>query len=133
VGKERYSFSSEMKRKAHKRAELFNSHKTKEVHHIVSKFTCNKYKLPLMLTKTDDNAIALERDLHAWIHGQRLTKEQRIEILGDDLSELEKSIDDNEIEWTGFDNDDYIFLAVALLGIREEYFNEARVNKRTSY
>jgi len=53
-----------------------------------------------------------------------LQKAQLIEILGDDLSPLEKEIDDSEIEWCGFDEDDFIFLAIALLGINENYFKK---------
>jgi len=130
VSSERYNFSNEMKIKAHKKAQLINPQKTKDVHHIVSKYTANKYNLPTMLIRNDDNAIALEKDLHGWIHGNRLNETQLIEVLGDDLSELEKKIDDYEIEWKGFDEDDYIFLAVAFLGIASEYFNQNRVYQR---
>jgi hypothetical protein len=119
-----------MKSKAHKRAELNNPKQSKDVHHIVSKFTANKYNLPTCLVKTDDNAIALEKNFHSWIHGNRLSEAQLTEVLGDDLSELEKKIDDYEIEWKGFTEEDYIFLAVAYLGIAQEYFNEARVYQR---
>jgi hypothetical protein len=119
-----------MKIKAHKRAELFNPAQSKDVHHIVSKFISNKYNLPTCLVKNDLNAIALERDFHSWIHGNRLTKRQLIEVLGNEISELEKQIDDREIGWEGFTEDDYIFLAVAYLGIDEEYFQEPHKLKR---
>jgi hypothetical protein len=119
-----------MKIKAHKRAELFNPQEPKDVHHIVSKFTANKYNLPTCLVKTDDNAIALERDFHSWIHGNRLTTEQLAELLGDEMTEWDYNHSDSEIEWKGFDNDDYIFLAVAYLGIAQDYFNEQRVYKK---
>ena len=119
-----------MKIKAHKRAELINPQKSKDVHHIVSKFTANKYGLPTHLVKRDENAIALERDFHSWIHGNRLTKRQLIEVLGNEISELEKQIDDREIGWEGFTEEDYIFLAVAYLGIAEEYFQEPHKLKR---
>jgi len=123
-----------MKEKAHKRAELFEPQKQKNVHHIVSKFTANKYNLPTPLVKNDNNAIALEKDFHDWIHGQRLTKAQFINLMKDDcfqkLFELEKQIDEFEVEYKGFDNDDYICLAVAYLGIAQEYFNEQRVYQR---
>lgn len=130
MSSERYNFSNEMKIKAHKRAELINPQKSKDVHHIVSKFTANKYGLPTHLVKRDENAIALERDFHSWIHGNRLTKRQLIELLGNEISELEKQIDDREIGWEGFTEDDYIFLAVAYLGIDEEYFQEPHKLKR---
>jgi hypothetical protein len=119
-----------MKIKAHKRAELINPQKSKDVHHIVSKFTANKYGLPTHLVKRDENAIALERDFHAWIHGCRLTPQQIIVLLGNEISELEKQIDDREIGWEGFTEDDYIFLAVAYLGIDEKYFQEPHKLKR---
>ncbi len=119
-----------MKIKAHKRAELNNPKQSKDVHHIVSKFTANKYNLPTCLVKTDDNAIALERDFHSWIHGNRLTTEQLAELLGDEMTEWDYNHSDSEIEWKGFDNDDYVFLAVAYLGIAQDYFNEQRVYKK---
>lgn len=119
-----------MKIKAHKRAELINPQKSKDVHHIVSKFTANKYGLPTHLVKRDENAIALEKDFHSWIHGNRLTTEQLAELLGDEMTEWDYEHSDCEIEWKGFDNDDYIFLAVAYLGIAQEYFNEQRIYQR---
>ena len=119
-----------MKEKAHKRAELFNPEQSKNVHHIFPKSLANKYNIPTHLIRIDENAIALERDFHDWIHGLRLSKEQLIDIIGGDLSELEESLSDCEIEWKGFDEDDYIFLAIALLGIAEEYFDKSRVYKR---
>lgn len=119
-----------MKIKAHKKAELFNPHKSKDVHHIVSKYTANKYGLPTMLVRNDDNAIALEKDFHSWIHGNRLSTEQLAEVLEDEMTEWDYQHSDEEIEWKGFDEDDYIFLAVAYLGIAQEYFNENRVYQR---
>ena len=119
-----------MKAKAHKRAELFNPKKSKDVHHIVSKFTANKYGLPTHLVKIDENAIALEKDFHSWIHGNRLSTAQLAELLGDEMTEWDYQHSDFELEWKGFDEDDYIFLAVACLGIASEYFNEARVYQR---
>jgi len=119
-----------MKAKAHKRAELFNPKKSKDVHHIVSKFTANKYGLPTHLVKIDENAIALEKDFHSWIHGNRLSTAQLAELLGDEMTEWDYQHSDFELEWKGFDEDDYIFLAVAYLGIASEYFNEARVYQR---
>ena len=119
-----------MKIKAHKRAELFNPKKSKDVHHIVSKFTANKYGLPTHLVKIDENAIALEKDFHSWIHGNRLSTAQLAELLGDEMTEWDYQHSDFELEWKGFDEDDYIFLAVAYLGIAEEYFDKSRVYKR---
>lgn len=130
MSSERYNFSNEMKIKAHKRAELFNPAQSKDVHHIVSKFISNKYNLPTCLVKNDLNAIALEREFHSWLHGCRLSKQQMIRMLGNEISELEKSISDEEADWKGLVEDDYVFLATALLGIDENYFNEQRVYQK---
>ena len=113
-----------MKIKAHKKAELFNPEKAKNIHHIVPKSLAQKYNLPPDKVRSEENAIALETDFHNFIHGVRLPKAQLIEILGDDLSPLEKEIDDSEIEWCGFDEDDFKFFAIALLGMSEEDFSQ---------
>ena len=119
-----------MKEKAHKKAGLFNPEKAKEVHHIFPKSLAQKYHLPTHLIENDNNAIALERDFHAFIHGVRLSTEQLAEVLEDEMTEFDYQHDDEEIEWTGFDEDDYIFFAVALLGINEAYFDEDRVYQK---
>lgn len=85
--------------------------------------------MPAFLVKTDDNAIALEKDFHSWIHGNRLTTEQLAELLGDEMTEWDYNHSDSEIEWKGFDNDDYVFLAVAYLGIALEYFDRQTYQK----
>jgi hypothetical protein len=134
VSSDKYNFSQEMKLKAHKRAELFCPEKSKDVHHIFPKSLAKKYNVPTHLVKKDENAIALERDFHSWIHGDRLTREQFIRLMKDDcfqeLFQTEMEIDDCEIEWKGFSEDDFKFLAIALLGIPEEYLSESRVYKR---
>ena len=120
-----------MKIKAHKRAELFNPQEPKDVHHIFPKSLAKKYNLPSFLVKTDDNAIALEkRTFHLWVHGGRIGINQLVELLDNAVTELEKQIDDDEIEWKGFEEEDYIFLAITLLGIDEYYFSEQRVYKK---
>gem|GEM_PF-5716781 len=56
-----------------------------------------------------------------------------IELLENDvgeLDELSKQIDDNEIEWKGFDEDDFKFFAIALLGMSEEDFNKPKKVKK---
>ena len=119
-----------MKIKAHKKAELFNPEKAKNIHHIVPKSLAQKYNLPPDKIRSEENAIALETDFHNFIHGVRLPKAQLIEILGEDISQLEKEIDDNEIEWRGFDEDDFKFFAIALLGMSEEDFNKPKKVKK---
>ena len=122
-----------MKLKAHKKAELFNPEKAKNIHHICPKSLAQKYNLPPDKIRSEDNAIALETDFHNWIHGLRLPKEELIELLENDvgeLDELSKQIDDNEIEWKGFDEDDFKFFAIALLGMSEEDFNKPKKVKK---
>ena len=119
-----------MKIKAHKKAELFNPEKAKNIHHIVPKSLAQKYNLPPDKIRSEDNAIALETDFHNWIHGVRLPKEELIELMDGDISELSKQIDDNEIEWKGFDEDDFKFFAIALLGMSEEDFNKPKKVKK---
>ena len=122
-----------MKIKAHKKAELFNPEKAKNIHHIVPKSLAQKYNLPPDKIRSEENAIALETDFHNWIHGLRLPKEELIELLENDvgeLDELSKQIDDNEIEWKGFDEDDFKFFAIALLGMSEEDFNKPKKVKK---
>lgn len=130
MGKEKYSFSNEMKQKAQKRAELFNPKEKKNVHHICPKSLSKKYDLPSSKVTIDLNAIALEIDFHDWLHGKKFTKEELIKILGNELNELNKELDegreikDNEIEWEGLDEGDFIFLAQAILGLTDDDFNE---------
>jgi hypothetical protein len=62
-----------MKIKAHKKAELFNPEKAKNIHHIVPKSLAQKYNLPPDKIRSEDNAIALER-FPQFIHGVRLQK-----------------------------------------------------------
>jgi len=47
-----------------------------------------------------------------------------------DISELSKQVDDDEIEWKGFDEDDFKFFAIALLGMSEEDFNKPKKVKK---
>ena len=123
-----------MKAKAHKRAELHNPEKSKDVHHIFPKSLSKKYNVPTHLVRKDENAIALERDFHSWIHGDRLTREQFIRLMKDDcfqeLFAVEMEISDFENEWQGLDQDDFKFFAIALLGIAEEQLSENRVYKK---
>ena len=130
MSSERYNFSNEMKLKAYKKAELFNPEKAKNIHHIVPKSLAQKYNLPPDKIRSEDNAIALETDFHNWIHGVRLPKEELIELMDGDISELSKQIDDNEIEWKGFDEDDFKFFGIALLGMSEEDFNKPKKVKK---
>lgn len=135
MAKEKYSFSQEMKDKAQKRAELFNPTEKKNTHHILPRHLGKKYDLPVALIRNDLNAIALEIDLHDWLHGKKFTKTQLMRILQNEYNELAnelgddgQEIKDSEIEWEGLDEDDFIFLAQAILGLTDEDFNN---NKST--
>ena len=109
---------------------MFNPEKAKNIHHICPKSLAQKYNLPPDKIRSEENAIALETDFHNWIHGVRLPKEELIELMDGDISELSKQIDDNEIEWKGFDEDDFKFFAIALLGMSEEDFNKPKKVKK---
>ena len=64
-----------------------------------------------------------------WVHGGRIGINQLVELLDNAVTELEKQIDDDEIEWKGFEEEDYIFLVIAYLGIAEEYFDRQTYQK----
>jgi len=97
MGKEKYSFSKEVENKAFKKAELFNPKEDKNIHHIVPRSLAKKYGLPSEIITSEDNAIALE-----------------IETFHAAIHEV-------------FEEPDYIFLAVALLGLPESAFDEQRI------
>lgn len=136
MAKEKYSFSNEMKQKAQKRAELFNPQEKKNVHHICPKSLSKKYNLPSSKVTIDLNAIALEIDLHDWLHGKKFTKLELMRILKDEYNELDKEFDDgkeisdSELEWEGLDEDDFIFLAQAILGLADEDFKNNKATIR---
>jgi len=97
MGKEKYSFSKEVEKKAFAKAESFNPEEKKNIHHICPRSLAKKYGLSSEIITSEDNAIALEIEtFHAAIH---------------------------EV----FEEADYIFLAVALLGIPESAFDEQRI------
>jgi hypothetical protein len=99
-----YEFSDGTKNSARKLAKPFTGRQSTEVHHIVAKEIANRYNLPPDKIRSLSNAIALEPNLHAWLHGKRF----------DEL--------DHEAEWKGLEEDDYAFLAQSLLGIDGSFF-----------
>ena len=116
VSSQEYGFSDETKKWARNNSKGFNDGVAKDVHHIVSKYTAKKYGLDKKRIKSKENAIALERNtFHAVIHGRRLTQE------------------DKEMEWKGFEESDYIFLAQALLGFTEEDFEKVLNKGKRGY
>ena len=103
-----------MKLKAHKKAELFNPEKAKNIHHLCPKSLAKKYNLPHNKIVSPDNAIALEQDFHDAIHNGGKFFDEEINEWGD--------ID-------AFDEDDYIFLAIALLGLSGEDFDAGNIRQ----
>jgi len=100
LSKEKYNFSNSIKKEAHRRSKGFNNDQQKDIHHIVAKSIAKKFNLPKEIIASQTNAIALEKDsFHKDIHGGF----------------------SNEF-YKGFEEEDYIFLAIALLGIDESYF-----------
>ena len=87
-----YGFSNSVKKWAFENSEGFGDGEKKNVHHIVPRSIAKKYRLNKEKITSRDNAIALEM----------LTFHREI----------------HEI----FEEDDYIFLAQALLGFTEEDF-----------
>ena len=87
-----YGFSDEVKRWAHKNAKGKDIGERKNVHHIVPRYTAKKFRLDKEKIQSRENAIALPAE--GW---------------------------HQEIHET-FTEDDYIFLAIALLGFTEEDF-----------
>lgn len=101
-----YNLSNKVKAEAQRRAKDFSPGQRKDVHHIVPKSIAKKYRLPKEVITSIENAIAIEQDtFHAWIHGKKLCREDEI------------------CDWTGFSEEDFIFLAISLLGIDPKYFN----------
>ena len=113
--KERYAFNNGVKREAYARAEEIGVKGPKNVHHIFPRYFAKKYNLDKRIITSQDNAIALEKDtFHAWIHGRQLS---RI---------------DEELDWQGFSEADYIFLAITLLGFSESDFQHEKRRKNKS-
>lgn len=107
--KENLDFSPEVKREAVHEAREIGIEGYVDVHHIIPKWFAHKYKLDPDFIKSVDNAIALEEQtFHPWIHGKRLCKY------------------DEQAEWKGFDEEDYVFLAVNLYGFSPNIFRKRR-------
>jgi len=110
VNKEKYRFPDEVKDVAFQR--LLAKGK-QDIHHIVSRSTARKYNLDPERIASQENAIALEQDgIHAWIHGKQ-------------ISQI-----DEEMDWQGFEDADYIDLAIGLLGFKEEDFKKIYPKRR---
>ncbi len=97
MSKEKYGFSKEVEKKAYQKAESFNPTEKKNIHHIVPKALAKKYGLPADVITGEDNAIALEKDT---FHAA--------------IHEV-------------YEEADFIYLAVALLGLPESDFNDERI------
>jgi len=108
-----YTIPSQMKREAEKEAQEIGV-SPDSVHHIVPRSLARKYNLPHGKIVSLDNALALEQDFHDAIHHGG------------------KFFDQLTGEWDeidAFEEEDYIFLAVALLGIPESDFDEGNIHQ----
>lgn len=105
-----YSIPKETKREAEWRAREIGV-KPNSIHHICTRSLAKKYRLPNNKITSIDNAIALEQPFHEWIHGKQI------------------DLIDEALDWKGFEEEDYIFLAGVLLGIPESAFDEGNICK----
>lgn len=108
-----YAIPSEVKREAEKQAKEIGVNPN-SIHHICPKSLAKKYNLPHNKIVSPDNAIALEQDFHDAIHNGGKFFDEEINEWGD--------ID-------AFDEDDYIFLAIALLGLAESDFDARNIRQ----
>lgn len=118
-----YDFNERIRHRARQRAAALE-YDSQEVHHIVPKSFAKKHDLPRKLIVSEANAIALSNELHCWIHGFiNLSSSELTETMGE-MSEVERQIEDEELDWTwrGLNDEDYEFLATAYLGINEQFF-----------
>jgi hypothetical protein len=111
MSKDRYSFSSDIKNITFKKAREFIS-KPNSIHHICPRSLAKKYNLKREFVVKEENAIALEQDFHDAIHHGG------------------KYFDQEFKEWVeieAFNEEDYIYLAIALLGLSGEDFDERNI------
>ena len=92
-----YGFSDEVKRWAHKNASGKDIGERKNVHHIVPRYTAKKFRLDKTRIQSRENAIALPEKKNGF---------------HEEIHEI-------------FTEDDYIFLAIAVLGFTEEDFERS--------
>jgi len=108
-----YAIPSEIKREVEKQAKEIGV-SPNSIHHICPCSLAKKYNLPHNKIVSPDNAIALEQDFHDAIHNGGKFFDEEINEWGD--------ID-------AFDEDDYIFLAIALLGLAESDFDARNIRQ----
>ena len=97
MSRKEYGFSDEVKQWAHKNAKDLEVGKEKNVHHIVPRSVAAKYRLDKTRIKSKDNAIALSSER------------------GGFHEEIHETWTENE----------YIMMAIALLGFTEEDFEKS--------
>ena len=108
-----YTIPSSMKREAEAQAMSIGV-RPDSVHHICPRLLARKYNLPHDKIISLDNTIALEQDFHDAIHhGGKFVDQETGEVV--------------EIE--AFEEEDYIFLAIALLGLSESDFDEGNIHQ----
>jgi hypothetical protein len=104
-----YTIPSEMKREAEKQAREIGI-RPDSIHHICPRSLAKKYNLPKDKIVSLNNAIGLEQEFHDWIHH------------GDEVFGIES-------DFKGLEEDDYIVLAIALLGLAESDFDEGNIHQ----
>lgn len=106
-----YTIPSDMKREAEAQARSIGV-RPDSVHHICPRSLAKKYNLPKDKIVCLDNALALEQDFHDAIHhGGKFIDQETGEV----------------VEIDAFEEEDYIYLAIALLGLSESDFDESRI------
>ena len=95
------NFSKEVKGFARDQAKEFVGDKYCHCHHIVAKEIAQKYDLDPAIVTSVFNAIVIEADYHQWIHGKHYCKA------------------DDECDWKGLTEDDYLFLYSVLCTLNE--------------
>ena len=85
-------FSPEVKSFAREQAKEFVGDKYCHVHHLCAKATAIKFGFDKNIILSVFNAICIEADWHQWLHGKHYCKA------------------DDECDWKGLTEDDYLFL-----------------------
>jgi hypothetical protein len=112
-----YTIPSSMKREAEAQARSIGV-RPDSTHHICPRSLARKYQLPHNVIVSLDNAIALEQDFHDAIHhGGKFVDQETGEVV--------------EIE--AFEEEDYIFLAIALLGLSESDFDARNIHQSKAH
>lgn len=108
-----YTIPGDMKREAEAQARSIGV-RPDSVHHLCPCSLAKKYNLPKDKIVCLDNALALEQDFHDAIHhGGKFVDQETGEV----------------VEIDAFEEEDYIYLAIALLGLSESDFDERNIHQ----